>query len=101
MIVELTSGSFDTEVINSDKTALIDFWAEWCGPCRLLSPVVDEIAEEFPEYKVCKVNVDDELELAQNFGVTSIPTLISFKDGKLYKKAVGVQPKEDIIEMLK
>lgn len=99
-ITEITNENFKTEVSESSKPVLIDFWAEWCGPCRVLSPVVDEFAEEHPEYKICKINVDEEPELAQEYGVTGIPTLISFKEGKVHAKAVGVQSKETISEML-
>ena len=99
MITEITKDNFQAEVLNADKTVLVDFWASWCGPCRMLSPVVDEIAAEHPELKVCKVNVDDEPELAGQFGVMSIPTLLVFKDGKLANQSVGVRPKDFIVAM--
>ena len=99
MITVITKDNFQAEVLNADKTVLVDFWASWCGPCRMLSPVVDEIAAEHPELKVCKVNVDDEPELAGQFGVMSIPTLLVFKDGKLANQSVGVRPKDFIVAM--
>ncbi len=99
-VIEITSQNFEAEVTASDKTVLIDFWASWCGPCRMLSPVVDEIAEERTDIKVCKVNVDDEQELAGRFGVMSIPTLVVLSGGQIKDKSVGVIPKEKILEML-
>lgn len=100
-VITVTKENFQSEVLESDKTVLIDFWAEWCGPCRMLSPVVDEIANEKPDVKVCKVNVDNEPELATQFGVMSIPTLVVIKDGKVQSQSVGVQPKNNILAMLK
>ncbi len=99
-VIKLTKENFDDEVLNSDKPVLIDFWANWCGPCRMLSPTVDEIAEEYDNLKVCKVNVDDEMELASAFGVTSIPMLAVIKDKKIVAQSVGVQPKSKIVAML-
>lgn len=100
-VITVTKENFQSEVLESDKTVLIDFWAEWCGPCRMLSPVVDEIANEQTDVKVCKVNVDNEPELATQFGVMSIPTLVVIKDGKVVNQSVGVQPKDNILTMLK
>ena len=99
-VIELTKDNFDKEVLQSDKTVLIDFWASWCMPCRMLSPVVDEIAEEFPQIKICKVNVDKEGELAGAFNVSSIPMLAVIKDKTVVKTSVGVAPKEEILAML-
>lgn len=99
-VIKLTKDNFDEEVLNSDKPVLIDFWASWCGPCRMLSPTVDEIADEHENIKVCKVNVDDEMELASAFGVSSIPMLTVIKDKKIVAKSVGVQPKSKILSML-
>ena len=99
-VINLDKNNFK-EIVNTDKIVLIDFWAPWCGPCRMVSPIVDEIADEHPEIVVGKVNVDDEAELAQEFGVMSIPTLIVMKDGAIVNQSVGAKPKEQILEMLK
>ena len=99
--MNITKNNFEQEVLHSDKPVLIDFWAPWCGPCRMLSPVISEIAEEYGDkVKVCKVNVDDEGELAASFNVMSIPTLVVVKDGKVTNSAIGVRPKAQIVEML-
>ena len=99
--VNLTKANFESEVVNYNGTVLVDFWATWCGPCRMLSPIVDQIAEENPEIKVCKVNVDDEGELAMKFSIMSIPTLLVFKNGELVNQAMGVRPKAQILQLLK
>ncbi|MEG2000501.1 MAG: thioredoxin [Evtepia sp.] len=96
----ITTKDFNTEVLQSDKPVLIDFWAGWCGPCRMLSPVVDELAAEVDSVKFCKVNVDEEPELAAKFRVMSIPMLVLMKDGKIVSQSVGVKPKEAVREML-
>ena len=88
------------QVKNSEKTVLLDFYADWCGPCRMVSPLVDEIAEENPQYRVGKVNVDSEPELAQAFGVASIPTLVVMKNGKVVNQSAGAMPKAQILAML-
>ena len=99
--MNITKNNFEQEVLHSDKPVLIDFWAPWCGPCRMLSPVISEIAEEYGDkIKVCKVNVDDEGELAASFNVMSIPTLVVVKDGKVTNSEVGVRPKAQIVEMI-
>ena len=89
------------EIINADKPVLIDFWAEWCGPCRMLSPTIAEIAAENPDIKVCKVNVDEQPELAQRYEVMSIPMLVVIKNGKIVNESVGVQTKDLILKMVK
>ncbi|MBO6108999.1 MAG: thioredoxin [Eubacterium sp.] len=99
--VVITSENFEDEVLKSDKPVLADFWAEWCGPCKMLSPVVDEIAGENDEIKVVKVNVDDNQELAMQFKTMSIPTLIVFKDGKETNRSVGVISKSQILDLVK
>ena len=99
-IKALTSENFEAEVLKESKTVLIDFLASWCGPCRMLSPVVDQIAEERQDIKVCKVNIDEQPELAQKFGIMSIPTLLVFRDGKQVNSSVGVRPKQDILNLL-
>ena len=99
-VIELTKENFESEVLKSDKTVLVDFWASWCGPCRMLSPVVDEIAEENAAIKVGKVNVDEQEELAMRYGIMSIPTLIVFRGGEIKTQSMGVQPKAAILEML-
>ena len=98
-VINLTSENFGNEVIQSDKTVLVDFFANWCAPCRVMSSVVDEIAEEHPEIKVCKINVDEQPQLAARFSVESIPTLIVFKNGSAVKPAVGSLPKRAVLEM--
>ena len=100
MITVITKDNFQAEVLQSDKPVLVDFWAAWCGPCKMRSPVVDQIADENPDIKVGKINVDDEPELAGQFGVMSIPTLLMIKEGKVAAQAVGFRPKEQLVEML-
>ena len=99
--VTLMQENFQTEVLDAKGTVLVDFWAAWCGPCRMLSPVVDEVAAELPGVKVGKVNIDEQPDLAAQFDVMSIPTLVVFKDGKAVNQSVGVIPKEAILKMVK
>lgn len=98
--ININQNNFREEVLNSDKTVLLDFWASWCGPCRMVSPIVDEIAAERPDIKVGKVNVDEQSELAAQFRVMSIPTLVVIKDGKIVNQAVGARPKNQILALL-
>lgn len=100
MSLVITKENFESEVLKSDKPVLVDFWAAWCGPCKMLSPVIDEIAEERSDIKVGKINVDEQPELTSQFAVMSIPTLIVFKNGEIANKAIGVQPKDAILSML-
>lgn len=100
-VITLTNENFEKEVLQSDKPVLVDFWASWCGPCRMVSPLVDEIAEESTAYKVGKVNVDEQPALAQKYGVMSIPTLVVFKNGQVAQTSVGARPKAAILQMLK
>ena len=99
-VVTITKENFAQEVLHSAQPVLLDFWASWCGPCRLLSPVVDEVAEERTDVKVGKVNVDEQPELAGEFGVMSIPTLLVFEQGKLVRQAVGARPKAGVLDLL-
>ena len=99
-VVTINKENFNTEVLQSDKTVLLDFWASWCGPCRMLSPVVDQVAEERPDIKVGKVNVDEQPELAAQFGVMSIPALLVLKNGKVVNQSVGSRPKAGVLALL-
>ena len=101
MEIDVRYDTFEDEVLGSDKPVLVDFWATWCGPCRMLGPVVKQIAEENPDIKVCKVNVDDEGQLAMQFNVSSIPTVIAFRDGLEINRSVGFVPKQRLLDLVK
>ncbi len=100
-VIKITRENFDTEVKQSSVPVLLDFWAPWCGPCRMVGPVLDEIAEENSSVKIGKINVDEESELASVFGVMSIPTLVVMKNGQIVNRSVGAKPKEAILDLLK
>ena len=98
--ININKNNFQNEVLNSEKKVLLDFWAPWCGPCRLVVPIVEEIADERPDIKVGKINVDEEVELASQFGIMSIPTLVVIENGKIVNQVMGARPKEAILGML-
>ena len=98
--INITKNNFQSEVLNTEKPVLLDFWASWCGPCRRVSPIVDEIADERGDLKVGKINVDEQPELASQFQIMSIPTLIVIKNGEITNRSVGVSPKQQILSML-
>ena len=98
--LKITNENFKSEVLDAKETVLLDFWAPWCGPCRMVGPIIDEIADERKDIKVGKINVDDEVELASKFEVYSIPYLIVIKDGKIINHSIGAKPKEEILKLL-
>ena len=98
--IKIDLNNFENEILNSDRKVLLDFWASWCGPCRMIGPVLDEIAAERPDIKVAKVNVDEEPELARQFGVMSIPMLVVMENGKIVNKSLGAKPKAAVLNLL-
>ncbi len=100
-VLHVTKENFEQEVLKSDKPVLLDFWASWCGPCRMLSPILEELAAENPDVKVVKINTDEQMELATRFNVMSIPAIFVVKDGQVVNQAVGVQPKENLLALVK
>lgn len=99
-VLHITKDNYELEVVMSKKPVLIDFWASWCMPCRMVSPIIDEIATEREDVKVCKINVDEEPALASQFGIMSIPTLVVMKEGKIVNKSMGARPKQQILDLL-
>lgn len=100
-VLHVNKDNFQQEVLESSKPVLLDFWAAWCMPCRMLSPILDEIAEETDEFKICKINVDEEGDLAMQFKVMSIPTLVVMKNGEEVNRSLGVIPKDDVLDLMK
>ena len=101
MITNITKDNFETEVLQSEKPVLVDFWASWCGPCKMIAPEVEQVAMERDDIKVCKVNVDEEGELSIRYGVMSIPTLLIFQNGEVVTTAIGYRKKDEILDLLK
>ncbi len=101
-VVKVDEGSFESEVVKSEKTTIVDFYADWCGPCKMMSPIIDSVAEELGDsVKVCKVNTDDNMNLAEQYGIMSIPTIIIFKNGEIVNRFSGVRSKSEIIDAIK
>lgn len=98
--LHITNENFEAEVLKSDKPVLVDFWAPWCGPCQMLLPIIEELADEVTDVKICKVNVDEQMEIARKYRVMTIPTLILFKNGEPVITSVGAKPKNEVLEMI-
>ena len=99
-MIELTGETFDAEVLEADRLVIVDFWATWCTPCRMLTPILEEVAEEHPEFKICKINVDEAQEIAERYGVMSLPILIFFENGEIVDESIGMISKEQLLELL-
>lgn len=99
-VVNVTKDNFEEEILKAEQTVLVDFWAGWCGPCKMLGPIVDQVAQEHPEIKVCKIDIDEQTELAVQYKVMNIPTLLVFKNGEVANQSVGVISKNEILELL-
>lgn len=99
-MIELTGETFDAEVLEADRLVIVDFWATWCTPCRMLTPILEEVAEEHPEFKICKINVDEAQEIAERYGVMSLPILIFFENGEIVDESIGLISKEQLLELL-
>ena len=100
-VLTITNENFEQEVLKSDKPVILDFWAAWCGPCKMLSPVVDQLAEELEGVKVGKINIDEQMELAEKYNVSSIPCVVAFKNGEEVNRSVGLVPKQKLVDLLK
>ncbi|EHO85959.1 thioredoxin [Eubacterium infirmum F0142] len=100
-VLTITNENFEQEVLKSDKPVIVDFWAAWCGPCKMLSPVVDQLAEELEGVKVGKINIDEQMELAEKYNVSSIPCVVAFKNGEEVNRSVGLVPKQKLVDLLK
>ena len=99
-IINITKEIFEEQILKADQSVLVDFWAPWCGPCQMVLPIIEELAEEVTDVKICKVNVDEQMKIAKEYRVMSIPTLILFKDGKIAKQELGAKTKEELLEMI-
>ena len=99
-MIELTGETFDAEVLEADRLVIVDFWSTWCTPCRMLTPILEEVAEEHPEFKICKINVDEAQEIAERYGVMSLPILIFFENGEIVDESIGLISKEQLLELL-
>ena len=100
-VLTITNENFEQEILKSDKPVIVDFWAAWCGPCKMLSPVVDQLAEELEGVKVGKINIDEQMELAEKYNVSSIPCVVAFKNGEEVNRSVGLVPKQKLVDLLK